>query len=175
MAMICVSFAGSPVGTGSGSMEASARSLACMLSGSCTVTPPSVRLSLMSLSPCRVLFGRVFPVQHHLQAGGIVERRAIRGGGLACRMSVRDEAVQRQAAGGDQITDGKHVVRAPFRGDAQPRLAHEGRRKRERDRFVIEAGQYDLTAGREPGDQFVEQRGITADVTDDPVVAAFVR
>jgi hypothetical protein len=51
------------------------------------------------------------------------------------------------------IAHGQQVGALPFGGDAQTRLAHEGRREVEAQRLAVEAGEHDLAAGRQAGDQ----------------------
>ena len=84
------------------------------------------------------------------------------------------EAVERETPVLDETKDTLEIVRPPFRGDAHTRLAHEGGRKGEGERPLVEAGEHDLAAGRQSRDKLIEDRRIAADVVDDAIVAARV-
>jgi hypothetical protein len=115
------------------------------------------------------------PIEDHFQARGIGESGAIRGRRIARVASMRDQSVEAQAAGLDQLLGRDQIRLTPFGGDANARLAHERGRKLERQRLAIEARERDLTFRRQARDQRVEEIRIPAHVVDPAIVASLIR
>jgi hypothetical protein len=110
-------------------------------------------------------------IENHLEAGGIGEGGAVGVLGLRRRGAVGDQPIEREPAAFDQSRDGREVVGAELGRDPDPGLPHEGRREGEGQRRLVEAGEHDLAAGCEVGDQPVEAGGVTADIGDHRIVA----
>ncbi len=86
-----------------------------------------------------------------------------------------DELVEREAPLLDEAHNAGEIVGPPLRGDAQPRLAHEGGRKGESERALVETREDDFAARRESRDQIIENLRIAAHIVDDAIVAARIR
>ena len=87
---------------------------------------------------------------------------------------MRDQAVQRQRALVHQRCHRLQVLLLPLRGHADLRFAHEGRCEGKAQVLFVEAREHHLTARRQPPDQAVEQRAVTAHVADGAVILATV-
>jgi hypothetical protein len=97
------------------------------------------------------------PVEDHLEAGRILERRLVGVRGIVGRNPVRDEVVEAKRPVVDEVARGDQVVAGPFRGDAEAGLAHEGGREGEGQRLGVEAREHDLATLCEATDQGVQQ------------------